>query len=50
MQKIVNILQNIKVIDRFVRILNDHIIDQLKVKFAIIKVEKRRIYLRHLLT
>ena len=30
--------------------MNNRIIDQLKPKFAIINVEKRRIYLRHLLT
>ena len=37
-------------IDTFVKILNDRIIDQLKTKFAIIDAEKRRIYLRHFLT
>ena len=30
--------------------MNDRIIDQLKTKFAMIDVEKRRIHLRHLLT
>ena len=30
--------------------MNDRIIDQLKTKFAMINVEKRRIHLRHLLT
>ena len=34
-------------IDTFIKILNNRIIDQLKTKFAIIDVEKRRIHLRH---
>ena len=37
-------------IDIFVKILNYRIIDQLKIKFAAIDAEKRRIHLRHLLT
>ena len=37
-------------IDTFVKILNNRIIDKLKTKFAAIDVEKQRIYLRHLLT
>ena len=37
-------------IDEFVKILNNRIIDQLKIKFAIIEIEKRRIHLRHFLT
>ena len=44
------IIQNIEIIDIFVKILNDCIIDQLKTRFAIINAEKCRIYLRHLLT
>ena len=49
-QNFVAILQNIEMIDTFVRILNNRIIDQLKINFAIINAQKRRIYLRHLLT
>ena len=36
-------------IDTFVETLNNRIIDQLKIKLAIIDVKKRRIHLRHLL-
>ena len=36
--------------DTSVKTLNDGIIDQLKAKLARINAEKRRIYLRHLLT
>ena len=36
-------------IDTFVKILNDRVIDQLKTKLAIIDAEKRRTHLRHLL-
>ena len=49
-QDFVVISQNMKIIDTFVKNLNDRIIDQLKTKFAIINVKKRRIYLQHLLT
>ena len=49
-QYFVIIFQNIEMIDTFVKTLNDLIIDQLKPKFVTIDVEKRRIYLRHLLT
>ena len=49
-QNFVTIFQNIEIIDTFVKTLNDRIIDQLKTRFAIINVEKRRVYLRHLLT
>ena len=37
-------------IDTFIEIFNNRIIDQLKAKFAMINDEKRRIHLRHLLT
>ena len=49
-QNFVILSQNIEMIDTFVKILNDRIIDQLKTKFAIINSEKRRIHLRYLLT
>ena len=49
-QDFVTMFQNIEIINTFVEILNNCIIDQLKTKFAIINAEKRRIYLRHLLT
>ena len=49
-QNFVAISQNIKMIDTFVKILNDRIIHRLKTKFAIISAKKRRIHLRHLLT
>ena len=49
-QKFVIIFQNIEIIDTFVEILKNRIIDQLETKFAIIDVEKRRIHFRHLLT
>ena len=44
------IFQNIEMIDTFVKTLNNRIINQLKTKFAIIDVEKRRVYLQQLLT
>ena len=44
------IFENIEIIDTFVKILNNRIIDRLKTRFVIINVKKRRIYLRHLLT
>ena len=37
-------------INAFVKTLNNRIIDQLKTKFAIIDLKKRRIHLRHLIT
>ena len=37
-------------INTFVEILNNRIINQLKTKFAIINAKTRRIHLRHLLT
>ena len=37
-------------IDTFVKILNNRIIDELKTKFAVINAKKRRIDLRQLLT
>ena len=49
-QDFVVISQNIEMIDTFVEALNARIIDQLKIRFAIIIVEKCRIHLRHLLT
>ena len=36
-QKFFIISQNIKIIDRFIKTLNNYIIDQLKTKFAIHK-------------
>ena len=44
-QNFVVILQNIEMVDTFVKILNNRIIDQLKTKFAIINAKKRRIHL-----
>ena len=48
-QDFVIISQNIEMIDTFVKILNNRIIDPSKTKFEIINAKKRRIHLRHLL-
>ena len=49
-QDFVIIFQKIKIINTFVKFLNNRIIDQLKIKLAIINIKKRQIYLRYLLT
>ena len=49
-QNFLIIFHNSQITNTFVKPLNNRIMDQLKTKFAIIDVEKRRIYLRHLLT